>query len=143
MVPTLVRFRPIVAPFPPVVLAAVDVTVHVADGAPPTAVAAPTVGAVPPVPDVARVKLPAATLLTGSENVTVHDSGPALVGFVDPAERLIELTVGAVVSTVTWLLRPLSGPRHAPIADASVYFQLPSDSETVQMTGVPEHVAGT
>src|SRR4051812_47549346 len=92
---TLVMFRPIDPAFVPVVFVAFEMTVHVADGAPPTAVADATVAAVPPVPEVARLNRAGTTLLTGSENDTVHDSGPAFAGFVEPADRLIELSVGA------------------------------------------------
>src|SRR4051794_12606862 len=84
---TVFMFRPIEPALVPVVLVAFDVTVHVADGAPPTAVTEATVGAVPPVPEVVKPNRAETTLFTGSENVTVHDSGPAFAGFVEPADR--------------------------------------------------------
>src|SRR3954470_20180991 len=97
MVPTLVRFSPMLPALVPVVPVALDVTVQVALGAEPDGVAEAMVGAVPPGPEVTSAKLPVVTLLTGSLNVTVQEIGPALTAAEAPA-RLIEVMVGAVVS---------------------------------------------
>src|SRR5437667_193917 len=98
MAALLARFRPIEPLFVPVVPVVLTVTVQVADGAPPVATAVEITGAVPPVPLATRPKFPVVTLFTGFENVTVQCNGPAFVGFV--SARLIELTVGAALSTV-------------------------------------------
>ena len=68
-------------------------------GGAPSGVTLAIVGAVPVSPPSARSKHDAATPVTGSENVTVQDTGSA---FTDAAPvRAMESTVGAVVSTVT------------------------------------------
>jgi len=95
----LVRLSPIEPAFVPVVPVVLTDTVQVADGAPPEAVAELIVGAVPPVPLVAKPKFEVDTPFTGSLNVTVHVSGPLLTTLLPPA-RLIDDTVGAVVSYV-------------------------------------------
>ena len=82
--------------FVPVIPVVVTVTVHVAEGAPPLAVGVLIVG-VPVVPLVVRPNRLAVTPLTGSLNVTVHDSGPEFAKEL-AAVRLIEDTVGGVVS---------------------------------------------
>jgi len=82
--------------FEPLVPVALAVTVHVADGAPPTATAVAIVGAFPPSPLVARPKFPVPTPVTGSLKVTVQWSGPAFAGFGSVLLR--DETVGAVRS---------------------------------------------
>ena len=82
--------------FVPVTPVVSTVTVHVAEGAPPLAVGALIVS-VPVIPLVVSPKVPAFTVLTGSLNVTVHESGPELANAL-AAVRLIDDTVGAVVS---------------------------------------------
>lgn len=98
IVPTLDRLSWIVAVFVPVVPDVLTATFHVADGAPPLAVAELIDGAVPPVPLVTSAKLPVVTLLTGSLKVTVQFTGVAFVGFA--SARLIDVTVGTAVSYV-------------------------------------------
>ena len=83
----------------PVVPVVATVTVQVAVGAVLEGVTELKVGAIPAVPDVTGgVKFAATTFLTGSLKVTVQCSEVAFVGF--GSARLIEETVGAVVSTV-------------------------------------------
>ncbi len=102
--PTPVRSNPTVAPLAPDAPAMLAVTVHVALGDPPDAVALVTVGGLPVTPLVTRPKSVVATPVTGSEKVTIHDNGPVLVG--DAPARTNELTVGAVVSMTRSLLAP-------------------------------------
>ncbi len=75
IVPTVERSRRIEPLFAPVVPAVETLTFHTVAGAPPTGVAEVTVGALPPVLLVARVKLPVVTLFTGSSKVTAQVSG--------------------------------------------------------------------
>ena len=70
------RFRPIEPLFAPVMPVVSTTTNHVAVGAVPDGLTALIVGAVPPVFVLAIEKLAAATLLTGSEYVTVQLNGP-------------------------------------------------------------------
>ncbi len=102
--PTPVRSNPTVAPLAPDAPAMLVVTVHVALGDQPDAVALVTVG-VPVTPLVTRPKSVVATPVTGSEKVTIHDNGPVLVGDA-PARTDRSRTVGAVVSMTRSLLAP-------------------------------------
>jgi hypothetical protein len=90
-------FKPIVLvpdPFP-VTPEVETATVQVVDGGPPEAVTDEILG-VPLIPEpFTTLKSPAATLLTASENVTVHDRLDEFVGVV-PA-MFTELNVGAMV----------------------------------------------
>lgn len=94
--PLLVRFNPIEPLSDPVVPVVLAVTVYTA----PLPDSPEIDGAVPKTLLVTNPKSPATTPVTGSLNVTVHEGGPVFVGFFAPAARLIELTVGGVVSTV-------------------------------------------
>src|SRR5262249_50899850 len=85
--------------FAPVVPVVETETAHVADGAPPAGVPARILGAVPPRPLVVRCRFDAVTPPTGSLTVSVQPSGPAFTVALAP-ERLIELSVGGVVSNV-------------------------------------------
>jgi hypothetical protein len=87
-----VWFRPRL-PLPPPVLA---VTVHVVVGAVPET---DVIVGEPVRPVFASVKFDAVTPLTGSLNVTVHETLEAFVG--DEPTRLIDVTVGGVASTTT------------------------------------------
>ncbi len=93
--PTPVRSNPTVAPLAPDAPAMLAVTVHVALGDPPDAVALVTVGGLPVTPLVTRPKSVVATPVTGSEKVTIHDNGPFPA---DASARTIDVTVGLVVS---------------------------------------------
>jgi hypothetical protein len=73
------------------------VTVHVALVNPSLAVTPVMVGVVPVIPVGTNPKSVPATADTGSENVTVHDSGPVFTSCAVPA-RTMEVTVGVVVS---------------------------------------------
>ena len=88
---------PALLPVAPVAL--VD-TVHVALGEPPAGTTLSIDGATPPIPLMTRAKFEASTPVTGSENDTVHDSGPVFTACDVPA-RTIEVKVGAVPSVVT------------------------------------------
>jgi hypothetical protein len=94
----LVRFSWIEPLFWPVVPLVLTESVHVADGAPPAALAEVTDGAVPPRLLVTSAKFEFVSPLTGSLNVTVHAKGFAFVGLA-PAVVMLE-TEGAVVSYV-------------------------------------------
>src|SRR6187455_2286598 len=93
-----VLLRPMVPLLAPVVPVVLTDTVHVVTGAVDVGVTDVMLGAVPATLLVASVKLLAVTPLTGSENVTVQLSGPALRAAAPT--RTIEDVVGAVLSTV-------------------------------------------
>src|SRR5438874_717388 len=86
------RFRPRVPSPDPVVAVTLQVL--------PLPVTLPTD---PPVTESvrARAKSPASTPVTGSLNVTVHETLPAFVGLAAPTRRLMEETVGGVASRTT------------------------------------------
>ena len=105
------RFRPSV-PSPATV---VTVTVRVVPGPAETALTDPLA-----VPVAARLKLPVAPPETDSLNVTSHCSEVALVGV--PVTRLMDTTVGAVVSMVNVL-----APENAVSAESTARARMTYD----------------